>query len=178
MPFSPFPELTTDRLRLRRTLASDAEAIFFLRSDPAVNALVKRSAPKTLADASEFIRLRQLDITNEKMLYWSISLKDDPTMIGSICLWNFSKDKQLAEVGYDLHTDFHQQGIMNEAMEVVVAYGFGPQGLDIIEAYTQNDNIGSKKLLLKNGFAQDEKRKDDHNPKNVIFVARRAMPNP
>lgn len=174
MPFSPFPELTTDRLRLRRTLESDAEAIFFLRSDPAVNALVKRSAPKTIADALEFIRLRQIDTDNEKILYWSISLKDDPTMIGSICLWNFSEDKKLAETGYDLHTDFHQQGIMNEAMQAVVAYGFGPHELDIIEAFTQNDNIGSQKLLLKNDFVLETERKDEDNPKNLIFVARRA----
>lgn len=170
MSFHPFPELSTNRLRLRRTLGSDAEAVFFLRSDPAVNALVKRPMPQTLADAAEFIRLRQLDIANEKLLYWSICLKDDPQMIGSICLWNFSEDKKQAEVGYDLHTDFHQQGIMHEAMQAVLDYGFGPQKLAVIEAYTQNDNIGSQKLLLKNGFVLQAERKDEDNPKNLIFV--------
>ncbi|MEM6348333.1 MAG: GNAT family N-acetyltransferase, partial [Bacteroidota bacterium] len=94
MPFHPFPELSTKRLQLRRTLLSDAEAVFFLRSDPAVNALVKRPSPKTLAEAEEFIRLRDQDIENEAILYWSICLKEDPKMIGSICLWNFTADKK------------------------------------------------------------------------------------
>ncbi|MEL6651931.1 MAG: GNAT family N-acetyltransferase [Bacteroidota bacterium] len=170
MSFLPFPVLETKRLRLRRTLASDAEAIFFLRTSPSVNALVKRPAPESLEDALEFIRLRREDTETGKSIYWSISLKDEPEMIGSITLWNFSEDRLTGEVGYDLHPDHQRKGIMQESLEAVIRYGFDTLKLEKIEAYTQVDNLPSQRLLRRNGFVLQVERRDDGNPKNRILV--------
>ena len=69
-------------------------------------------------------------------------------MIGTISLWKFSEDKKTAEVGYDLNPVFHNKGIMTEALNCVLKYGFTQLQLDKIEAYTHKENQASRKLLL------------------------------
>src|SRR5690606_943352 len=72
---------------------------------------------------------------------WCITKKPVNTMIGSICLWNFSGDGKKAEVGYLLHPDFRTQGLMSEALAAVIEYGFGALALRRIEAYTHRKNM-------------------------------------
>lgn len=162
--------LNTDRLILRIPTEKDGPEIFFLRSDPEVNKRVIRSQPKNLEEACSWIRARLEEIQQGKLYYWSITVKGNPKMIGSICLWNFSEDKKQAEVGYDLHPDFHRKGIMDEALKAVLSFGFGKLNLAQVEAYTQRDNEASKKLLLRNDFVLQEDRVDDGNPMNLIYV--------
>ena len=59
---------------------------------------------------------------------------------------------KIAEVGYDLNPIFQRKGIMSEALNKVINFGFNELGLDNIEAYTHIQNENSKKLLEKNGF--------------------------
>lgn len=98
----PFPWLKTNRLKLRPLDKSDTMEILFLRSDKEVNQFVKRTAPKNIADAEEFISKIQLDFIEGRNIYWVINFIQDTSMLGSICLWNFSSDRTKAEVGYDL----------------------------------------------------------------------------
>lgn len=165
-----YKELLTKRLQLRTLQAKDAEDIRFLRSDQIVNQFVKRQETKTIDDALKFIKRIQKSVSNQEICYWSICLKNNPRLIGTICLWNFSEDLKKAEIGYDLHPKFHRTGIMSEALKAVLGFGFNELNLNSIEAYTQNDNLASVYLLKKKNFSLIKDRVDDDNPKNAIFV--------
>lgn len=169
MQFIEFPVLTTQRLTLRQTTKDDWEEVLFLRSDEEVNKYVKRQAPKTKTDAEEFIAKITRGLTNGEIIYWSITLKESPEMIGSICLWNFSPDRTIAEVGYDLVPQFQNRGIMSEALKCVLNFGFNSLNLKEIEAFTHHANESSKKLLTKNNFRLDPDRRDDDNADNLIY---------
>ena len=91
-------------------------------------------------------------------------------MLGSICLWNFSGDRLKAEVGYDLNPAFHGMGLMDEAMKMVLRFGFDVLKLESIEAYTQGNNEPSKRLLVRNHFVLQPERMDEENPLNFIYV--------
>lgn len=169
MNFIPFPTLTTDRLILRKATKADGNEILFLRSDPSVNKYINRPTTKNLKEAKDFIEKNEHEIQKGQNINWNITLKNDPKMIGTICLWNFSEDLKIGEVGYDLQPQFQGKGIMSEALKCVVKFGFEKLDLEKIEAYTHRKNESSKKLLENNKFILVRDKNDD-NEFNLVFV--------
>lgn len=153
--FSPFPELTTGRLRLRRVSEHDVNEIFVLRSDPRVLAYIRRAPAAGHEEAARFIRMLQDREAEESAITWVLSLEEDPALIGTICLWNIEKAHFRAELGYAMHPDFWGKGLMQEATEAVLQYGFVEMGVHAIEAHIDPDNTASQALLERNGFRRE-----------------------
>lgn len=177
MKFKRFPEIKTERLVLRKIEESDCDVIFFLRTDETVNTYIERPEDrktKNKDDALKFIKDITEDIVNFKSISWGITLKNNPKIIGTICLWNFSEDNKTAEVGYGLNPKYFNKGIMSEALKLVVEFGFRDLNFDKIEAFTHKDNENSKKLLVKNGFHFMINRKDKDNTANRIYEIDKA----
>lgn len=168
-----FSELKTKRLVLRKLKESDAEVIFFLRSDATVNQFIKRAPAQSAAEAVDFINMVNNNFAENKGVNWGIVL--DGKLVGTICLWNFSEDKKTAEVGYDLHPDFHGKGIMDEALKKVLSFGFWEMNFEEIEAYTSKFNAASIQLLKKNGFELLPERRDEGNADNWIFLLKKPV---
>ena len=169
-----FPILKTNRLQLKKLINEDAPQIFYLRSNATVNQYILRAKQKDLNEALSFINDRNKDIENGKIYYWAITLKGSQELIGSICLWNFSDDKTVSEIGYDLHPDYHHKGIMTEAIQEVISFGFNKLQLKSIEAYTHKENTNSVKLLIKNRFTYQPSRVDKGFPHNNIYVLKNS----
>ena len=175
-----FPEINTERLILRKIEESDSEVILFLRSDKTINKFIDRPEnrkTKNISDAINHIKKLNTETENNKSISWGIMLKSDPKIIGTICLWNFSENNKIAEVGYDLNPIFQRKGIMSEALNKVINFGFNELGLDNIEANTHIQNENSKKLLEKNGFIFVKDRKDNDNLSNVVFEIKKPAGN-
>ena len=172
--FSPFPLLQTERLILRKLSLDDAEEIFDLRSNEEVNKYLDRQKANEIDDAIAFINKLNISAANDKLTYWGICLKNNPKLIGTICLWNLNVDENKAEVGYELLPDFQGQGIAQEALSEVINFGFDVMKLQTIEAYTHKENLQSTKLLEKFNFTRDliAESKIDFavdNPNTVIY---------
>lgn len=168
-----FQEITTERLLLRRLKKSDWAVVSYLRSDKEVNKFVKRPNADSKEKALEFISKTNKGIDDKNLYQWAITKKNDIEMIGSICLWNFSKDRKTAEVGYDLSPKFQRKRIMDESLKSILQFGFMNLNLDFIEAYTQKNNESSKKLLVRNGFILVPDKKDVDNHDNIIYEIKR-----
>jgi ribosomal-protein-alanine N-acetyltransferase len=168
-PFEVFPSLNTQRLFLRELQTEDAEQVLFLRSNKEVTKFIKRQIPTKIQDAVDFIDKIQLGYSKKETINWVICLTDNPKMIGSICLWNYSLDRKTAEVGYDLNPSFQNLGIMTEALQAVLHFGFDTLQLDKIKAFTHYANENSKNLLTKNAFTLVEGETDAVNEDNIIF---------
>ena len=174
----PFPVITTERLFLRKIEELDCDVILFLRSDETVTKFIERPdnrKTKNKTDAIKFIQEINKAFEEEKSISWGITLKNNPKIIGTICLWNFSENKKTAEVGYDLNPEFQKLGIMNEVLNRVIDFGFNKLKLDKIEAFTHNKNESSKKLLEKNKFVFMQNRKDSENDSNIIFELKKPI---
>ena len=168
--FTPFPVLITERLTLRCLELSDDQQLFKLRSNKIVNKYIVRPKQKNIEEIRAFISKINREINNNEWIYWVISLKDEPTLIGDICLWNFSEDKTVAEIGYELDPAFHGKGIMSEALKKIIEFAFRDIELNSIEAYTHKNNNDSTKLLQKYNFKLDVERVDKENSDNIIFT--------
>jgi [ribosomal protein S5]-alanine N-acetyltransferase len=91
-------------------------------------------------------------IAKQGWLYWAITLKNTDALIGSICLWNLSPENKTAELGYELHPDFHGKGIMQEAVKVILQFAFEKMEVEAVTAFPTTANLPSQKLLERNGF--------------------------
>jgi len=166
-------KLETERLELKGINESYVEDILRIRSNEIVNQFVRRNSPKNNYDALQFILTIQQKTQNNEAFYWGISLKDQPNLIGTICLWKFSEDRKEAEVGYELLPDYHRQGIMSEALKAVSDFGINDLHLQEIVAMTNTFNENSKALLLKNDYVLEEGREDIGFPDNLVFSLKR-----
>ena len=172
-----FPEIQTNRQLLRKIVESDSSIILFLRSDEMINKYIERPdnrKTKNIADALNHIKKINTEAENNTSFSWGITLQNHPEIIGSICLWNFSKDRKVAEVGYDLIPKHQNKGIMSEALASVLDFGFSKLHVDKIEAFTHAQNQNSIKLLEKNGFNVVPDKKDMDNPSNLIFEIKKG----
>jgi ribosomal-protein-alanine N-acetyltransferase len=152
MQIPPFTNLTTARLFLRELKQDDAAEIFRLRSDSSVNEFVERSRAVSLADAEEFIQKIIAIAESQEGIMWAITLIGDNKLIGTVCYWNIEPGKNKAELGYELLPEYQGKGIMTEAVEKVIAFGFEQMKLERTVAEPRGDNNRSIKLLEKMGF--------------------------
>jgi ribosomal-protein-alanine N-acetyltransferase len=150
--FPPFTDLTTKRLLLRQLQPGDVEEIFQLRSDEKVNELIDRKTATSIDEAYQFINNITIAQNKNEGIMWVITLKDSPKLIGTIVYWNIIKEKDQAEIGYELLPQYHRQGIMQEALLAVIEFGFKTLGLKSIVADPKAINLPSVRLLEKCGF--------------------------
>jgi len=167
--FTPFPILTTERLTLRQLSIDDAQNIFALRSDSEINKYLDREPSRTIDDAINFIKKINYNIKNNNSIYWVISLTMTKTFVGTICLFDFSNERNSCEIGYELMTKFQGQGIMKEAAQVVIDYVFQTLKVEKILAFTHYENQDSTKFLLKFNFVKSLEM-DHENPNLNIFT--------
>ena len=162
-------KFSTERLILRTVTEYDANGILGIRSNAEINQFLHRNAPKNSFEALEFILNIKRKSANNEIVFLGITFPDNPKLLGTICLWNFSEDRTVAELGYELLPDYHGKGIMSEAVIGILNYGFKELNLKKIEAFTNKNNFNSIKLLQKSKFVLNEKRQDEKFPENIIF---------
>ena len=160
--FTPFPDLKTERLLLRRMMKQHAPELFFLRSDDQVLEYIGKEPAKTLQEAEDFIAKIDLAIDTNTSIMWGLFLKTNPSiLIGTICYWNIQNANYRAEIGYVLHPQYWRQGFMKEAIQKVIEYGFNEMHLHSIEALVRADNSASAAVLESTGFVKEGYLKEE-----------------
>ena len=145
-----FPILLTERLYLREIQHSDAQALFSYFSRDVVTLYFDLPTFQHMDEAYELVKTWQENFQQKKAIRWAICLKDNPNqLIGSCGFHNFSSEHFRAEIGYELHPAFWQQGITTEAVSAIISFGFDTYKLNRIEAFIDPDNLASRKLLEK-----------------------------
>jgi RimJ/RimL family protein N-acetyltransferase len=160
--FSPFPEIQTKRLLLRRMRPDDAKEILYLRSNDDVMKYIDRERTKTIRDAKLLVEKINHSIESNNGIMWGIALKNTPArLIGNIGYWRLIKEHYRAEIGYMLHPSFWKKGIMKEALLRVTDFGFNEMNLHSIEANINPGNQASAMLLESAGFVKEAYFKED-----------------
>ncbi|RYZ61586.1 MAG: N-acetyltransferase [Chitinophagaceae bacterium] len=154
--FIPFPTLETDRLLLRQMTLADAPALHRLRSDKAVMQYINRPLTQTVEEAEGWVNIIIDNVARNEGITWAICLKEQPgEHVGNIGIWRMDKANYRGEVGYMLDPSLQGKGIMYEALQKVVDYGFRQLGLHSLEGHIDPRNTASAALLKKAGFVQE-----------------------
>lgn len=105
----------------------------------------------TLEYQSEDLRFRYSQYLKGQSILFGIYLKNE--LIGKMRVNNIIYGSlKSCELGYALHKEYTNQGIMQEVMELTKEFCFTDLLLHRIEAFTIVENKASQKLLEKTGF--------------------------
>lgn len=159
-----FPVLITERLMLRQLSDKDVKEVFILRSDKLINKYLDRQPCTTIEDAFGFIK----KIKNTSLTYWAIAQKEEDKLIGTICLFNISKELKIGEIGYELLAEYHGKGMMREAAKKIIEFATKTLEIETVEAYMHKGNESSGNLLKALGFVVAN-MVDEVNPNLILF---------
>lgn len=148
----PMAVLETERLVLKGFAPEDAEELYAYAKDPIVGPPAGWKPHESVEESREIIAT-VFASGNQ----WAIRRKDDGRLIGSIGL---EPDKHRPgcnsrELGYSLASDQWGQGLMPEAAEAVLQYGFETLDLDLVGICTGPSNRRSQGVIRKLGFVYE-----------------------
>jgi len=152
-----FPVVETERLVLREITMDDAEWYMEHFSRREVVEGQGFPAPENLEAAKEELEKYIVGVFRERTgLRWGITLKGSRRLIGTLGFYRWVQPTgHMAEMGYDLQADRWGKGIMSEAMNAVIDYGFKRMKLNRIEATVMPSNPRSMRLLERLGFKKE-----------------------
>jgi ribosomal-protein-alanine N-acetyltransferase len=144
------PRLSTLRLTLRPVYPNDIDFIYTLFKRSETNKYSEFPDIETKKEAIEMYE-KYMKPGNES--HFRLIIENlNHTSMGTIGLYNYSINHRRAEIGYDLLKEYWGLGIMSEAVKAIVEYGFDELNLVRVEATVDTENIGSIRVLEKNGF--------------------------
>ncbi|HHU27993.1 TPA: GNAT family N-acetyltransferase [bacterium] len=163
-----FEELETRRLILRKVSKKDINDIYEYGSDEKVAKYVSWSTYNSIQDAQSFINHVLIKYETDNPYIWAIEDKKNKKMIGTIDFVTINKKENYGEIGYVLNRNYWNQGIMSEALNVIIDFGFNKLNLNKIRARCVKENIASSKVLEKAGM-KFNCIKRDHIEKDGIY---------
>ena len=153
--FYPFKNLETERLLLRRVSNDDVNEIMELRGNPETMKYIPRPLVTTPDEALAHIKMINDKIEANEGINWAITIKGNPKLIGVIGHYRIQPENHRCEIGYMILPQYNGQGIVTEAVKVVLEYGFDDLQMHSIEGVIDPNNSASERVLLKNGFVKE-----------------------
>ena len=153
--FDVFPVLETERLRLRESRLADAEGIFAVLSSEAVTRHYNLSPLADVEEAEALVERRAAAFRRQERIRWAIARREDDVVIGSCGYIHWNRESRRAEVGYELHSDWQERGLMREALSAALSFGFDRMDLNRVEALVVPENEPSQRLLRRLGFVEE-----------------------
>jgi [ribosomal protein S5]-alanine N-acetyltransferase len=153
-----YPPLVTQRMNLRILTLEDSQDVFSHFSDGNVTKFMDIEPCKDLKEAEEIIQFH----LDDSGCRWGLYEKNSKKFMGTVGFHYLRNNgKFIAEVGFDLSSDYQGKGFMFEAMQEVLTFGFSQMKLDLIDATVEPANERSIHLLRKLGFTQAPEPKDN-----------------
>jgi [ribosomal protein S5]-alanine N-acetyltransferase len=155
LSFAPFPILESQRLFLRAVTVDDVNEVMELRGNPETMKFIPRPLVTSPEMALEHIAMIIEKIDNNTGINWAITLKGNPKLLGVIGHYRIQPENYRSEIGYMLLPQYQSQGIVSEAINTVLDYGFNVLNFHSVEAVVDPENYVSAKVLEKNGFVKE-----------------------
>lgn len=155
------PRVETERLILRQRTIDDAEDIFAYCRIPEVAYPAGFPPTKTVDEERDYLEnfLPKRDADHNLPSGYGITLKGEDKVIGSIDFCHRHADDVL-EIGYLLHPDYWNQGMVTEAAHALLEIGFTYLNLHKIEIGCYDYNAGSRRVAEKLGFTLEATIRD------------------
>jgi aminoglycoside 6'-N-acetyltransferase len=173
-----FEPILTERLRLRRSLPEDAEAISAYRSDPDVHRWQgwEHTDPESISDEIREMADRS---PGDPGGWVQLSVEDRETgrLVGDVGLSPAEGEPGVIKVGYTIDPAFQGRGYATEAVAALVGYAFERLGADVVRAYASADNVPSIRVAENVGMRLMERiehRQGDEVWFGVRYERRRA----
>jgi [ribosomal protein S5]-alanine N-acetyltransferase len=147
------PRLETIRLILRPLTPIDAPSIQRIASIREIaDTMISIPHPYPDGEASRYIQREIIEYAAGNSVSFAITSKTDREFCGVIEIREIDREHAQAELSFWLAPEAWGQGYMSEALQPIIRYGFEDLDLNRLYAYHMVRNLGSGKVLQKNGF--------------------------
>ena len=150
-----FPPLETARLVLRSLTAKDLDFIYRHFSDPDIYRYLVDEEPVSTRGQAQSIIDFYAEPIGKSYNRWILVLKSEGRPIGTCGYHQWHKNHYRAEIGYDLEKASWRQGLMTEALEAAIDFGFEKMLLNRIGARVHTENETSLRLLARLAFQKE-----------------------
>jgi len=155
-------EFNGKRVSTRPLKSSDALDIYEnVKDKEIVTWTVSIPHPYPKDGALKFIRKARYNIKKKRSYAFGIVLKEAGMVIGVVEMMAFDWKNKNAEIGYWLGRKYWGEGLMTEAIMLILKFGFGNLGLHRIYAKLFEDNTGSVRILEKSGFKLEGRMREE-----------------
>lgn len=149
------PDISTERLLLRRMTMKDAQDIFEYSRDPLVAQHVLWDAQRHISEAKEYVRYMNRRYRDDLPSSWGIIDKASGRLVGTIGYMMHSEENASVELGYSLARWVWGKGYATEALRAVIDYTFETMDVNRIEAQHEIDNPASGRVMEKCGMIKE-----------------------
>ena len=162
------PVIETKRLVIRLLEKGDLPALFAVNGDDEVFRYSPRESWKTDADGQAWFDRVMAHRESGATMQFVLVLRESGRPIGTLAVFHFEESVGSAEIGYVLAREHWGKGLMTEALDAFVAFGFGTLGLKRIEAELDPRNAASVKVLERVGFTNEGLRRRNYFSKGEV----------
>jgi [ribosomal protein S5]-alanine N-acetyltransferase len=163
-----FEILTTNRLSLRKITLDVFDFVYQNYSDNELIPFLGLNNQEELEKEKSKYK-NGLCTFNKSFLYFQLIDKNSDKIIGWCGYHTWYLDHARAEIGYGLFDDnFKNKGIMTEAINVILDYGFTIMKLHRIEAFIGTNNIPSLQLVKKFEFINEGVLRSHYFKNNIM----------
>jgi ribosomal-protein-alanine N-acetyltransferase len=155
----PFPILYTNRLVLDELRDDDHEAIYHIFSDKEAMALYDMERLTKAEEGLDIVNFLRNKFATNSGIRWAIReispSRKSSKLIGTCGFNNWVAYDHSAIIGYELAPEFWGKGYATEAIHKIISAAYNDElqiHVNRIEASVVPSNIGSEKVLKKNGF--------------------------
>ena len=147
--------LQTQRLRLEPTVPAHAPGLW-QAIEASLRELTEFMAWAPSASAANTVTFTErMEQKSRELTDWSFTIFSGDEVAGNISLMGYEALADLAEIGYWLRSDLCGQGLMTEAGNAVVRFGFDDVGCHRLELRAAESNPASIRVAEKLGFVRE-----------------------
>ena len=150
--FSHMPELETPRLLLRAMRVKDTDDMYAYAQNAEVTQYLLWRPHQTRDYTRRYLEYLVGRYRIGAHYEWAMIHKETGRMIGTCGFANIDCPNNRAELGYVLNPDYRGQGLVVEAAQRVLRFGFNVLGLHRIEARYMVENKASRRVMDKLGM--------------------------
>lgn len=155
----PHPTINTKRLTLSAPRAADIPTIVeYGKAKEIAKNMLFLEHEYGEAEAVWWVNFANESFKNKSQYVFRIGLKPNDDFIGGIAI--MMKKFKAAEVGYWVGKPHWGKGYCSEGMGAILKYGFEELGLQRMFAVHYLSNMGSGKVMIKNGMIKEGEFKD------------------
>jgi ribosomal-protein-alanine N-acetyltransferase len=152
-----YPVLHTPHLNLRQLTSADRECIYELFCQPEVTLFNPLPMPNHLREIDARIAQWRDEFLRGTSMHWAITLGHSQDHVIGLCGFEeLDIEGRVGRVQYYLHPMYWRHGLMTQALEAVVRYGFNTLGLNRIDNWISLENFAAAGLMETLGFHSEQ----------------------
>lgn len=155
-----FYSLKGEKIKFEQMTIDDSEAIHSFASDSEVSRFIGWPLTNTLEETTAYVEEMIRRHESGSHVYANVIDKSTNKIVGTVMIFNFDRVANHAEIGYVFHQVAWGKGFCTETVKLACDFAFNVLGLHKMHARVTAANIGSSRVLEKNGFELEGRLRD------------------